>query len=225
MPDFNFELPDLNFTTLFGNLDIGSSLSALIELIETVTDDVISPDGISNQVLTTQLPLLNFSIDQELGIIPVFRVINSAVTGLDDNLLELQTLLDREFAKLGFEPGAGADTRVTVARVDYDNPTGDGERNDLVFGINIRKSADVEIDQSIDIASLVGQINGISTDLAATLDKLFDLEGTFKGRLSVGATLKLDLGLDLSDVRTPRAFIGEESGLDFDLGIETEHAR
>ena len=227
LPDFNFELPDLNFTKLFGNLDIGSSLSALIELIETVTDDVISPEGISNRILTAQLPLLNFSIDEELGIIPVFRVINSAVTGLDDNLLELQTILDREFAKLGFEPGDLKDPnakRVTVKRVDFDDPDGDGERNDLVFGIDIRKGADVAIDQSIDIASLVGEINGIDPALADTLDKLFDLEGTFAGKLSVGATLKLNLGLDLSDVRAPRAFIGEDSGLDFDLGIETDHA-
>ena len=140
---------------------------------------------------------MNFSLDSKLGLIPVFRVINEAVTSLDDNLLELQTILDKEFEKLGFDAGTEGQPRVTLERIDYNSPEGTGERNDLVFGIDIRKQVDLEIDQNIDIQSLIGEIHGINPSVASALDQLFKLEGNYDGRLSIAAGLKLDLGLNL----------------------------
>jgi 6-phosphogluconolactonase (cycloisomerase 2 family) len=187
------------------------SFTQIITALQTAVNglsDISNSGNPSFAFLQTKIPIINKSAAE---------LIDYAGTLTNDLALLTQDpaqVLDALQAKI--ETALGIDHNLDPVRLSFDPTT-----NVFMIGLDFQTSYDGQLPLNLDINSLKGLVSDPTT--LAALDQLTSLVGVDASaqlHVQANAKLALNLGLDLSDVLHPRAFLSSDTGLAVGVKID-----
>ncbi|MGE5611337.1 MAG: beta strand repeat-containing protein [Bacillota bacterium] len=174
------------------------SLSQVLNLMSKGVD-FISNTGQAD-FLKFKLPLINRNAAETLGL----------AADLAAKLEQMRAVADSGGSLQVFSGSLGgifgADAQVSLG-IDGHN---------LKFSLTYGLEKDWTIPFSLDLSTLIALAGGDTSGFSA-LTQLVDVSGAAQLGLSVGGSLQLDLGLDLSNPDSPRPFVYDSSNLTLSL--------